>query len=114
MPRPLKFSRNRSLRHWTIHRAWNLYRANLKRDRQLELERQFNAMNAANEHLRLHVGDGGKLFRRAQMKVGTWSIPERGGGIPIEYARAQVDFIGTVAGGVGGPAKVWDYGYTAR
>ena len=43
------------------------------------------------------------------MKIGTWSIPERGGGIPIDYARSQVDWVGTTAGGVGGPAKVWDH-----
>jgi len=66
-------------------------------------------MAAANEELRLGAGDAGKLFRKAQMKTGTWSIPERGGGIPIEYARSQVEWIGTTAGGVGGPAKVWDH-----
>lgn len=68
-------------------------------------------MAAANEELRLGAGDGGKLFRKAQMKTGTWSIPERGGGIPIEYARGQVEWVGTTAGGVGGPAKIWDHGW---
>lgn len=111
MPRPLRFSRNRALRHWTIHRAWNLYRMKIKKRRELELERQYNAMAAANEELRLGAGDGGKLFRKAQMKIGTWSIPERGGGVPIEYARAQAEWIGTVAGGIGGPAKVWDHAW---
>ena len=108
MPRPLRFSRNRALRHWTIHRAWNLHRMKVKKRRELELERQYNAMAAANEELRLGAGDGGKLFRRAQMKTGTFSIPERGGGIPIEYARAQAEWVGTVAGGIGGEAKIWD------
>lgn len=109
-PRPLRFSRNRALRHWTIHRAWNLYRATIKKKRELELERQYNAMAAANEELRIGAGDGGKLFRKAQMKTGTWSIPERGGGIPIEYARGMTEWIGSVGvvGGVGGKAKIWD------
>ena len=80
----------------------------VKKRRELELERQYNAMAAANEELRLGAGDGGKLFRRAQMKTGTFSIPERGGGIPIEYARAQAEWVGTVAGGIGGEAKIWD------
>ena len=66
-------------------------------------------MVAANEELRLGAGDGGKLFRRGMMKTGTWSIPERGGGVPIEYARPMVDWVGTT-GGVGrtSKAKIWD------
>lgn len=68
-------------------------------------------MAAANEELRVGAGDGGRLFRKAQLKIGTWSIPERGGGIPIEYARAQTEWVGTVAGGVGGPAKIWDHSW---
>ncbi|KIX03302.1 uncharacterized protein Z518_06854 [Rhinocladiella mackenziei CBS 650.93] len=116
-PRPLRFSRNRYLRHWTIHRAWNLYQAKLKQARQLELERQYNAMNAANEELRIGVGDGGRLFRKAQMKTGIWSIPERGGGVPIEYARGLVEWMGSTGGlgsggtGLGAKAKIWDYGW---
>ncbi|EXJ87967.1 hypothetical protein A1O1_04894 [Capronia coronata CBS 617.96] len=117
-PRPLRFSRNRYLRHWTIHRAWNLYRAKVKQARQLELERQYNAMHAANEELRVGAGDGGKLFRKAQMKTGVWSIPERGGGVPIEYARGLVEWMGSTGGlgssgtGLGAKAKIWDSEWT--
>lgn len=113
-PRPLRFSRNRHLRHWTIHRAWQLYRAKAKQAQQLELERQYNAMNAANEELRVAAGDGGRLFRKAQMKTGVWSIPERGGGVPIEYARGLVEWMGSTGGlgsggsGLGAQAKIWD------
>ncbi|KAL2436575.1 hypothetical protein ABEF95_012305 [Exophiala dermatitidis] len=113
-PRPLRFSRNRYLRHWTIHRAWNLYRAKVKQARQLELERQYNAMRDANEELRIGAGDGGRLFRKAQMKTGVWSIPARGGGVPIEYARGMVDWMGSTGGlgasgsGLGAKAKIWD------
>ncbi|KIW93944.1 uncharacterized protein Z519_05259 [Cladophialophora bantiana CBS 173.52] len=135
-PRPLRFSRNRYLRHWTITRAWNLYRHNLKKSRELELERQYNAMRDANEELRVGVGDGGRLFRKAQMKTGIWGIGGSGvggapgsggrakGGVPIEYARGLVEWVGSTGGlGVGGPegaaaaegsaskAKIWDYAW---
>ncbi|OAP59375.1 hypothetical protein AYL99_06673 [Fonsecaea erecta] len=116
-PRPLRFSRNRYLRHWTIARAWNLYRHNLKKSRELELERQYNAMRDANEELRVGAGDGGRLFRKAQMKTGVWGIggPATGtsgasgpggrakGGVPIEYARGLVEWVGSTGGlGAGG------------
>ncbi|KIW53429.1 hypothetical protein PV05_09004 [Exophiala xenobiotica] len=116
-PRPLRFSRNRYLRHWTIHRAWQLYRSKVRQQRQLELERQYNAMREANEELRVGAGDGGRLFRKAQMKTGVWSIPERGGGVPIEYARGMVEYMGSTGGlgssgtGLGAKAKVWDEGW---
>jgi hypothetical protein len=74
--------------------------------------RQYQAMSAANEELRTGVGDGGRLFRRAMMKNGTWSIPERGGGVPIEYARGMVDYVGSVGGlGSASKARVWDSGW---
>lgn len=107
-PRPLRFSRNRALRHWTIHRARQLFLAQQSRARDLELEKQYNAMSAANEELRVGAGDGGKLFRKAQMKTGTWSIPERGGGVPIEYARGMVEWMGTKGLSAGIEAKIWD------
>ncbi|KAK5464562.1 hypothetical protein LTS15_001124 [Exophiala xenobiotica] len=116
-PRPLRFSRNRYLRHWTIHRAWQLYRSKVRQQRELELERQYNAMREANEELRVGAGDGGRLFRKAQMKTGVWSIPERGGGVPIEYARGMVEYMGSTGGlgssgtGLGAKAKVWDAGW---
>lgn len=140
-PRPLRFSRNRFLRHWTITRAWNLYRHKVKALRQLELERQYNAMRDANEELRVGAGDGGRLFRKAQMKTGIWGIggpngnASRKGGVPIEYARGLVEWVGSTGGlGVGSAgqqegaegeveegqattaltgkeAKIWDYAW---
>lgn len=98
-PRPLRFSRTRALRHWTIHRAAQLV---LHRDRGLrerELERQYNAMRAAMEELRLGVGDGGRLYRQAVTRKGIYGGLKMGemggivgnGGIPVEYARGQTD-----------------------
>lgn len=57
-PRPLRFSRTRSLRHWTIHRAFQLFRAKQRQARQLDLERQFQSMRDACEALRLIGEDG--------------------------------------------------------
>ncbi|KAJ9610612.1 hypothetical protein H2200_005389 [Cladophialophora chaetospira] len=129
-PRPLRFSRNRHLRHWTITRAWNLYRHNIAKSREMELERQYNAMRDANEELRVGAGDGGRLFRKAQMKTGVWGIASgaRKGGVPIEYARGLVEWVGSTGGlgvgtqgegtegeggdaAVGKEAKIWDYAW---
>ncbi|EOD43849.1 ring finger domain protein [Neofusicoccum parvum] len=95
VPRPLRFSRLRALRHWTIHRAWMLFKRKQRREQELELERQYNAMRAACETLRLMDERGmpgpetaknvGRLFRTSMIKEGTWD------GVPIEYARPQVD-----------------------
>ena len=38
-PRPLRFSRMRALRHWTIHRAWMLFRRKKQAKEELELQR---------------------------------------------------------------------------
>nr|OQO19567.1 hypothetical protein B0A51_11673 [Rachicladosporium sp. CCFEE 5018] len=111
-PRPLRFSRNRSLRHWTIHRAFQLHQAALRLAQTLSLEKQYRSMASACEALRLMdseglteqereklgvkgqgggeggvkgKGEGGKLYRVAMEKKGIWE------GVPIEYARAQVD-----------------------
>lgn len=67
-------------------------------------------MAAANEELRVSAGDGGRLFRKAQMKTGTWSIPELGGGVPIEYARGMVEWMGSRGLGTTGgeAAKAWN------
>ena len=46
-------------------------------------------MRAACEELRVGVGDGGRLFRQAMSKKGLFSQ-----GIPVEYARGQVDWPG--------------------
>ena len=53
----------------------------------------YQGMFEACEELRVGVGDGGRLFRKAMMKTGLWSIPERGGGVPIEYARGLVEWV---------------------
>nr|POE78645.1 hypothetical protein CFP56_62896 [Quercus suber] len=104
-PRPLRFSRQRSLRHWTIHRAFLLHRSKLRKSRELELERQYNAMREACEALRMTDAYGlttqereqldapmegggkdvGRLFRIAMKKDGVWD------GVPIEYARLQTE-----------------------
>ncbi|PYH76598.1 hypothetical protein BO82DRAFT_359021 [Aspergillus uvarum CBS 121591] len=85
-PRPLRFSRTRFLRHWTIHRAWHLYQAQRRRAETLELERQWHAMRAACEELRTGAGDGGKLFRKSMIKTGIFKDL-----FPIEYARLQTE-----------------------
>ncbi|KAI9692078.1 MAG: hypothetical protein M1820_009546 [Bogoriella megaspora] len=57
-PRPLRFSRHRALRHWTIHRAWQLYQSKLRTAQYVELERQYHAMRDACEALRTLGEDG--------------------------------------------------------
>lgn len=82
-----------------------------RRAEELELERQYNSMSAACEHLRLMDSNGmlvskdkaggqgadagrlgpmgtevGRLYRAAMLKRNIW------GSVPIEYARAQTDF----------------------
>ncbi|EEP82500.1 conserved hypothetical protein [Uncinocarpus reesii 1704] len=85
-PRPLRFSRDRYLRHWTIHRAWNLYQAKRRAARDLELERMHASMRAACEELRTGAGDGGRLFRVAMIKKGVFTD-----GVPIEVGRLQTE-----------------------
>jgi large subunit ribosomal protein L40 len=86
-------SRLRALRHWTIHRAWQLHKANMRKQQELDLERQFNEMRRACGQLRLIGSDGmpggpdeGKLYRIAMEKRGVWQ------GVPIEYARLQTEW----------------------
>ncbi|OQE40829.1 hypothetical protein PENCOP_c005G07187 [Penicillium coprophilum] len=85
-PRPLRFSRNRYLRHWTIHRAWQLFQAQQRRKQELEMMRQYQSMQDACEELRTGAGDGGKLFRVSMNKKGIFTDM-----FPIEYARMQTD-----------------------
>ncbi|KAF2712076.1 hypothetical protein K504DRAFT_400530 [Pleomassaria siparia CBS 279.74] len=110
-PRPLHFSRNRHLRHWTIHRAWLLFLRRRRWAEERSLERQYRSMYDACEHLRLLDDNGnrvseaegggqgpdagrlgvkgrevGRLYRGAMLKRGVW------GSVPIEYARVQTDF----------------------
>lgn len=131
-PRPLRLSRTRYLRHWTIHRAWQRYQDKLKRERQLELERQYNSMAEACEQLRLIDGEG--MTHEERIKYGQKPLTqakEEGGkgpseedvfrsregrlyrlamkkddiwdGVPIEYARIQTET----------PAREgWNHGWT--
>ncbi|KAJ5104081.1 hypothetical protein N7532_004610 [Penicillium argentinense] len=94
-PRPLRFSRNRYLRHWTIHRAWQLFQAKQRRQQELELERQYQAMQSACEELRTGAGDGGRLFRKSMNKKGIFNDL-----FPIEYGRMQTDYP---------PAEGWNH-----
>ncbi|KAJ5674010.1 hypothetical protein N7462_009449 [Penicillium macrosclerotiorum] len=94
-PRPLRFSRNRYLRHWTIHRAWNLFQAKQRRAQELELERQYQSMQSACEELRTGAGDGGRLFRKSMIKKGIFTDM-----FPIEYGRMQTDYP---------PAEGWNH-----
>ena len=121
-PRPLHFSRTRSLRHWTIHRAWLLFLRKRRWAEERDLERQYESMRAACEHLRLlddagnkvseEEGGGqgpdagrlgvkgrevGRLYRGAMLKRGVW------GSVPIEYSRVQTDFPGR---------EGWNHGWT--
>ncbi|KAJ5132774.1 hypothetical protein N7448_006932 [Penicillium atrosanguineum] len=86
-PRPLRFSRNRYLRHWTIHRAWQLFQAKQRSAHELELERQYQAMQSACEELRVGAGDGGRLFRKSMIKKGIFTDM-----FPIEYGRMQTEY----------------------
>lgn len=89
VPAPLRFARNRALRHWTIHRAWLLYQRKERVRRDHELERMYQSMHNACEELRNTSGPGsreeGYLFRVAMEKHGMYGH----NAIPIEYARPQ-------------------------
>lgn len=39
VPAPLRFARNRALRHWTIHRAWLLFQRKEREREEKELSR---------------------------------------------------------------------------
>ncbi|KAI1274206.1 hypothetical protein F5Y07DRAFT_374312 [Xylaria sp. FL0933] len=91
VPAPLRFARNRALRHWTIHRAWLLFQRK-ERDRQAhELERMYQSMHNACEELRNTSGPGtreeGYLYRVAMEKHGVYGH----NAMPIEYARPQTE-----------------------
>ncbi|KAK4495599.1 hypothetical protein PRZ48_012867 [Zasmidium cellare] len=113
-PRPLRFSRNRALRHWTIHRAWQRYLDEQRKQTERTLERQYNAMSAACEALRLvdahgltadertKIGESntkeeGRLYRIAMLKTGVWDK------VPIEYGRIQTETP---------PRKGWNHEWT--
>ncbi|KAK2670803.1 hypothetical protein RAB80_013225 [Fusarium oxysporum f. sp. vasinfectum] len=90
-PPPLRMARLRYLRHWTIHRAWQLFRRQQHLATEQERSRIFSGMYNACEELRKTVGPGnrdeGYLYRVAMEKKGVWGLDA----IPIEYARYQTD-----------------------
>lgn len=97
LPPPLRMARNRWLRHWTIHRAWMLFRRQETAAREKTLMRQYQGISNACEALRLTEGPAGRgegyLYRVAMEKHGVYGLK----GIPIEYARAQTETPARVA-----------------
>ncbi|KAI3318278.1 hypothetical protein HD806DRAFT_540359 [Xylariaceae sp. AK1471] len=91
VPAPLRFARNRALRHWTIHRAWMLYQRKERERQAHELERMYQSMHNACEELRNTSGPGtreeGYLYRVAMEKHGLYGH----NAVPIEYARPQTE-----------------------
>ncbi|KAF8245284.1 hypothetical protein K440DRAFT_634806 [Wilcoxina mikolae CBS 423.85] len=75
-PRPLKFGTMRMLRHWTIHRAWQLFKNAERVARERELERQYNKIRDACEEL---AKTDERLYRVAlgKKEVGTFPIELR-------------------------------------
>lgn len=84
-------ARLRYLRHWTIHRAWQLFRRKQHEAIGKERSRMHAGMYNACEELRKTVGPGsrgeGYLYRVAMEKKGVYGLE----GVPIEYARFQTD-----------------------
>ncbi|KAF3767050.1 hypothetical protein M406DRAFT_223645, partial [Cryphonectria parasitica EP155] len=91
VPPPLRMARQRHLRHWTIHRAWQLFRRQQEEQWEREMMRMNASMSHACETLRNLEGPGtrpkGWLFRKSMEKVGVWG-PDA---VPIEYARPLVE-----------------------
>ena len=99
-PPPLRMARLRYLRHWTIHRAWLLFRRQQREAGDKERARMQAGMYNACEELRQTVGPGNKdegyLYRVAMERKGVWGKDA----VPIEYARYQTDYAG---------AKPWNH-----
>ncbi|KAH8650178.1 hypothetical protein BX600DRAFT_442261 [Xylariales sp. PMI_506] len=103
VPAPLRFARNRHLRHWTIHRAWMLWQRQERENREKELMRMYQSMHSACEELRKTSGPGNKdegyLYRVAMEKKGLFSHNS----IPIEYTKPQTET----------PARIaWNHDWT--
>lgn len=99
MPRPLRLSRSRALRHWTIARAWKVWDSKRRNQAKMELRRQYQCIQDSMEVLRNFDDgsskdgkEGSRLYRIATEKRGIYS----NGSIPIEYARLQTDTPATV------------------
>ncbi|KAL2120292.1 hypothetical protein VTJ04DRAFT_4318 [Mycothermus thermophilus] len=97
IPPPLRMGRNRYLRHWTIHRAWLLFRRQQRQERETNLYRQWQSIQRAMEELRVTAGPGtreeGYLYRAALDKTGVYTLDS----IPIEYTRPQTETPARVA-----------------
>lgn len=93
-PPPLRMARLRYLRHWTIHRAWQLFRRQQRQSIEQERHRMYSGMYNACEELRKTVGPSnrgeGYLYRVAMEKKGVWGTEA----VPIEYARFQTEYPG--------------------
>lgn len=101
-PPPLRMARLRHLRHWTIHRAWQLFRRQQREALDRERQRMHAGLFNACEELRRTVGPEGRgegyLYRVAMEKKGVYGVE----GVPIEYARFQTET----------PAKeAWNHGW---
>lgn len=79
-PRPLRFGTMRMLRHWAIHRAWQIHKRNTRKERELELERQYNKIRDACTELQ---NTDLRLFRIA--------ISKKGVGVPPIEIRIPTD-----------------------
>lgn len=92
---PLRMARQRHLRHWAVHRAWQLHRRTCEQEREREMMRMQQSMHEACEALRNMGGPGtrpvGWLYRKAMRKEGVWGS----GAVPIEYARPLVETPGS-------------------
>lgn len=101
-PPPLRMARLRYLRHWTIHRAWMLFRRQQKEAIDAERSRMHAGMYNACEELRKTKGPAGRgegyLYRVAMEKKGVWRM----GAVPIEYGRMQTDTP---------PKEAWDHNW---
>lgn len=63
-------------------------------------------MRDACEELRVGAGDEGKLFRKAMMKTGVFGTE----GVPMEFSRGLVDYVGSVDG-LGRGGRVWEFNW---
>ncbi|ORY14829.1 hypothetical protein BCR34DRAFT_479060 [Clohesyomyces aquaticus] len=111
-PRPLRFSRLRFLRHWTIHRAWLLYLRKTRRAQELELERQYNSMRAACEALRLLDESGNSVSAVEAGGQGgeTGRLGQRGKEVGRLYRLAMMKRFGNKRGGVEGQGEGGQWG----
>ncbi|KFA52392.1 hypothetical protein S40293_05992 [Stachybotrys chartarum IBT 40293] len=96
-PPPLRMARLRHLRHWTIHRAWQLFRRQQRTEIAEERRRIHAGMYKACEELRATAWPGksdvGYLYRVAMEKKGIYGV----GDVPIEYAKMQTEYPPTEA-----------------